>query len=191
MLDRFGELLVPLTPPEVGADLVGFIRHTDLFEPDNGIAGALVDLEGVGTVMTDSTGFYIFDELDPGTYSICASATDYVEGCRTKTVELDAVNWGSILLERESGDDDDDDDDTPADDDDSAADDDDSAADDDDSGEEPPPNTNEDDRGWDPAACACSAADSLGGGAPYQGLLLFLGLCLVCTLRRQPTQPRS
>ncbi|MCS5679006.1 MAG: N-acetylmuramoyl-L-alanine amidase, partial [Acidimicrobiales bacterium] len=119
-------------PPEPeGADLVGFIRHTDLFEPANGIAGAVVDLDGVGAVMTDSTGFYTFDELDPGTYSICARASGYVEGCRTKTVELNAVNWGSILLEADTGDDDD----TTTDDDDTTTDDDDTTTDDDDSGE--------------------------------------------------------
>jgi len=187
VLDRFGELLVPLTPPEVGAELVGFIRHTNLLEPQHGIAGAVVDLDGVGTVMTDNTGFYTFAELDPGTYSICARADGYTEGCRDKTVELDAVNWGSILLERDGGDDDDD---TTADDDDSAADDDDSAADDDDSGEEPPPNTNEDDPDWDAAACACSAGDSLGEATPYPPFLLIFGLCFVGTLRRQPTTPR-
>jgi hypothetical protein len=180
ILDRFDELLQPLDPTIDTADLVGYIRHTDLFEPANGIAGAVVDLDGVGSVTADSTGFYTFEELDPGTYSICARASGYVEGCRTKAVEFDAVNWGSILLEVDGGDDDDTGDDD---------DDDDSAGDDDDTGEEPPPIIGEDDPGFETAACACTA--SAPHGPDSSGLALLLLLALGLGRSRKPTRDRK
>ena len=127
VLDRFDELLEPLGATDL-ADLVGYIRHTDLFEPENGIGGATVEVLGLGTTLADNEGFYTFEEIDPGAYTICAEASGYAENCREKTVELDEVNWGSILLEPLSGDDDD----TADDDDSSETDDDDSSETDDD-----------------------------------------------------------
>ena len=153
------------------AELVGFIRHTDLFEPENGISGATVTVEGLEPVTADAEGFYEFHDLQPGQYTICAEAPGYESSCREKTVELDAVNWGSILLEVDaSGDDDDaagDDDDASGDDDDSSGDDDDSSEGDDDD------STDDDDAQEWRQACSCSV-DSRAGARSVPGLLLLL-----------------
>jgi len=129
VLDRFDELLEPLGAIDT-AELVGYIRHTDLLEPSYGITGAKVEVLGQDEMTADATGFYTFTGLSPATYTICAEAPGYLDNCREKAVELDSVNWGSILLEREPGDDDD------ASDDDDSGDDDDSSGDDDDSGDD-------------------------------------------------------
>ena len=124
-----GENTVDLT------ELVGYIRHTDIYDASAGISGATVSIDGHGTAQADSAGYYVFDEIPPGTWTICANASGYAENCRTKTVQADLTNWGSILLEPSLGDDDDtsgDDDDDTSGDNQSIVDDDDTSGDNDD-----------------------------------------------------------
>ncbi len=90
--------------------LVGYIRHTDLFDAQYGISGATVSISGVGNTTTDSAGFYEFDPIDPGSYTVCADAAGYDQACDTKAVTVDITNWKSILMTAAAGDDDDDDD---------------------------------------------------------------------------------
>ena len=60
--------------PSTG-DLVGYIRHTDLYEPAYGIAGATVTVSGgVGTTTTDSAGFYTLSGVTAGSFDVCATA---------------------------------------------------------------------------------------------------------------------
>ena len=169
--DYYMDLIGGSSVPPDTTELVGYIRHTDLYESDYGISGATVSIDGVGSVPTNVDGFYSFDDIAPGIYDICATAFGYEEGCRNKTVEGNVTNWGSILLEPDAGDDDDD----ATTDDDDATDDDDDATDDDD----------DDDPVVDSARRSytsrrgCSA--SIGGGdAPATAaLLLLLGAGLV------------
>ena len=123
-----GENTVDLT------ELVGYIRHTDLYEPSYGIPSATVTVDGMSPVTADNSGYYVVDTIAPGTYTICASAAGYEEGCTTKTIQADLTNWGSILLEPASGDDDD----TP-----------DDAGDDDTGDDDTPDDTGDDDTGDD------------------------------------------
>ncbi len=155
-----GENTIDLT------ELVGYIRHTDLYDSSAGIAGATVTIDGHGTAQADSDGYYVFDEIPPGTWTVCANANGYDSNCRTKTVEADLTNWASILLEPSLGDDEDDDTRGDDDDDTSSDDDDDTSSDDDDSTPEPasdnpdPGFDSEDDdssRGRDRSGCACSS----------------------------------
>ena len=131
-----------VTPPDP-TNLVGYVRHTDLYDSANGVSGATVDVSGMGTTTTSSSGYYAFNDINPGTYQVCADASGYTETCISKVVAPEITNWGSVLIVEDTGDDDDstpdpvDDDDTtpdPVDDDDTTPepDDDDATADDDD-----------------------------------------------------------
>jgi MYXO-CTERM domain-containing protein len=127
---------------EDATELVGFIRHTDLYNADYGIAGATVSIAGVGSATADGSGFYEFPDITAGTYDVCAVAPGYQQACMSKTVEAGLTNWRSIVLTAEpaSGDDDDDaEEPTPSGDDDSTeepASGDDDAADDDAAGDD-------------------------------------------------------
>ena len=138
--DLFMSLLGATNPPDP-TNLVGYIRHTELFEPAYGIAGATVSAPGLGSTTTSGSGYYQFNDITPDTYVVCADATGYQQGCTTKVVAPEITNWGSILLEPEVVADDDDtapdDDDTAPDDDDTSIDDDDTSIDDDDTIEPP------------------------------------------------------
>ncbi|MBJ95640.1 MAG: hypothetical protein CMP23_14350 [Rickettsiales bacterium] len=168
-------------------ELVGYVRHTDIYEASYGIANATVTISGHGTTQADPSGYYVFDPIPPGTWEICARAEGYEENCRSKTVEADITNWGSILLAPGSpGDDDDslgDDDDTsgndnPADDDDTSGNND--PTDDDDTSDDTtgqPPFS--DDEEADSEAnqrsrngCACANASTT-SATPLPGLLLL------------------
>ncbi len=132
--------------PSTG-DLVGYIRHTDLYEPAYGIAGSTVTVSGgVGTTTTDSAGFYSLSGVAAGSFDVCATAPGYLETCETKTIQSGITNWKSMLLNSApSGDDDDDDDD---DDDGAPGDDDDTTAESDDDDATDPP-ANDDDAAGD------------------------------------------
>ncbi|MCO4772773.1 MAG: N-acetylmuramoyl-L-alanine amidase, partial [Deltaproteobacteria bacterium] len=95
--------------PSTG-DLVGYIRHTDLYEPTYGIAGATVTVSGGnGTQTTDSAGYYSLPGITAGTFDVCATAPGYGQTCETKTVAVGVTNWKSMLLTPVPvGDDDDD-----------------------------------------------------------------------------------
>jgi len=176
-------------------ELVGYVRHTDLYEAAYGIAGTQVSISGFGTVATDSSGHYVFDEIPPGTWNVCANASGYSSNCRTKTVEADLTNWASILLQPGTGDDDtagDDDDDTAGDDDDTAGDDDTAAAGDDDTAAAGDDDTavaddddsdgggfDDDDDGNDRRrsrqnGCSCAASGVSASGSAWLGLVLVV-----------------
>ncbi len=167
-------------------ELVGYVRHTDLYEADYGVASATVSIDGVGFELTDGSGFYTFDEIGPGDYTICANAPGYQETCRTKTVEFNVTNWGSILIEEAEGDDADDVADDDDDDDTSVSDDDDSEpeGDDDDSDEPADDDDGEDDDDDDEAVVDADrssyvsrrggCAATIGGGEAAGTLALAL-----------------
>lgn len=79
-------------------ELVGFVRHTELTCTTCGIAGATVDAGALGTATTDASGYYSFDNINAGTYTVCATAPGYAEGCDTKTVQAGITNWKSLVL---------------------------------------------------------------------------------------------
>jgi N-acetyl-anhydromuramyl-L-alanine amidase AmpD len=183
-----GENTVDLT------ELVGYIRHTDLYDTSAGIAGATVSIDGHGTTQADSAGYYVFDEIPPGTWTICASASGYDNNCITKTVQADLTNWGSILLELALGDDDDtsgDDDDTSGDDDDTSGDDDDTSGDDDDTTwDDDDSSGDEEAAGRDRNGCG-GCATSQKRITPASWLLLLPLLSLVSRRRRSARAPQN
>ena len=63
----------PPPPPPGLANLYG--RVTDA-ETGNPVSGVLVNLNGL-SLSTDSNGDYLFEELDPGSYSISFSKEGY------------------------------------------------------------------------------------------------------------------
>jgi hypothetical protein len=68
--------MAPDTPPDVPTDpeksmLYGYILTQGNQQP---ISGATVSLDGYGSTTTSSTGFYLFNNIDPGQYTITASA---------------------------------------------------------------------------------------------------------------------
>jgi hypothetical protein len=150
------------TPPVQPTNLVGYIRHTDLYDAAYGIAGATVDVPGIGSTTTNADGYYSFNDTIDGQFTICASAPGYAEDCRLKDVVPEITNWGSILLDVDPGDDDDAGDDDAGDDDagdDDAGDDD---AGDDDAGDD---DAGDDDAGDDDAGDDDDAPNPVLGGA--------------------------
>jgi hypothetical protein len=180
-------------------NLVGYIRHTDLYEAAYGIGGATVTVDGgIGSTTAGSDGYYSFSDIDPGDYNICANASGYAEGCRAKTVEEGITNWGSLLLEPGGDDDDDAVDDDDAGDDDVA--DDDDQVDDDDQMDDDDVQTDDDDAATDDddaavggeresslttprRGCRSDLSTAAPDGSPLGLLLLLAGTCLV--LRRR------
>jgi MYXO-CTERM domain-containing protein len=182
-------------------ELVGYIRHTDLYDSSAGIGGATVAIDGHGTAYADSTGYYVFDEIPPGTWDVCASASGYETNCRSKTVEADLTNWASILLEPAVGDDDDtagdDDDDTASGDDDTASGDDDTASGDDDtSGDDPEDSdsgfdSDEDDSGSSRDRNGCNCSTGQNRDSPSGWVLLLAAFIPLVARRRRSSPPAT
>jgi hypothetical protein len=68
--------MAPDAPPDVPTEpeksmLYGYILTQGSQQP---ISGATVSLDGYGSTTTSSTGFYLFNNIDPGQYTITASA---------------------------------------------------------------------------------------------------------------------
>ncbi|MFA5408900.1 MAG: carboxypeptidase-like regulatory domain-containing protein, partial [Bacilli bacterium] len=68
--------MAPDAPPDVPTEpeksmLYGYIQTQGSQQP---ISGATVSLDGYGSTTTSSTGFYLFNNVTPGSYSITASA---------------------------------------------------------------------------------------------------------------------
>lgn len=94
----------------VKASLVGFVRVDDVFE-GVGIAGATVTLDNGRTATTDADGYYEIDELDPGFYTVTATAEGYEPASDDKEIESEGGTWWKSLALTASttqGDDDDD-----------------------------------------------------------------------------------
>ncbi|HHY08642.1 MAG TPA: carboxypeptidase regulatory-like domain-containing protein [Corynebacteriales bacterium] len=70
-------------PPDGEYTVYGYISTKDAQRP---LPGATVTLSGVGTTTTTSTGFYRFDNVAPGTYTLSASAPTHTTTSDTITV---------------------------------------------------------------------------------------------------------
>ncbi len=79
------------------ADLVGFIREDDIYT-GAAIPGATVRLSTGQATSADGDGFYRFEDLEVGTYTVTASADCYASASKTKTLEPGIDNWASIAL---------------------------------------------------------------------------------------------
>lgn len=84
-------LMIPSTSPDYPTEpektaLYGYVVTQGSQQP---IQGGTVSLEGVGSTTTSSTGFYIFNNITPATYSITASATQH--DTLTESVTADAT----------------------------------------------------------------------------------------------------
>jgi len=79
------------------ASLVGYVRENDIYT-GTGIPGAEVRLDSGRSTSTDGNGFYRFDNLEVGTYTVTASAPCYSSGSKTRTLEPGIDNWASIAL---------------------------------------------------------------------------------------------
>ncbi|RME26508.1 MAG: PEGA domain-containing protein [Deltaproteobacteria bacterium] len=77
----------------------GILKGVVYREPDlqDWIAGAEVTLEGGPTVVFDGQTPWQF-ELEPGTYTVYATAPGYNRGSKTRTVVAGEVVWGSVGL---------------------------------------------------------------------------------------------
>ncbi len=81
----------PDAPPDVPVEegnstLYGYAITQGSQQP---ISGATVSLNGYGSTTTSSTGFYLFNNVTPGTYNISASAT--LHDTLTESVTVDAT----------------------------------------------------------------------------------------------------
>ncbi len=79
--------------------LLGFVREGDIYA-GSAIAGATVTLQPVGlTATTDANGLYVFENVEPGDYTVTASAQGYASASAAKHVEPGVDNWASIALQ--------------------------------------------------------------------------------------------
>ena len=80
------------TPPENTTEgktmLYGYLITQGSSQP---IPGATVTLSGIGSTTTSSTGSYLFNNIDPGTYSISASAPNHDPITESVTAEITAT----------------------------------------------------------------------------------------------------
>lgn len=89
----FGGDCAPVAP------LTGILKGVVYREPDlaDRIAGATVSLQDGTTTVASATGYWEF-ELEPGTYTVTASAEGYEPASTTRTVGAGDEVWGSIGL---------------------------------------------------------------------------------------------
>ncbi|HVO29264.1 MAG TPA: N-acetylmuramoyl-L-alanine amidase [bacterium] len=80
------------------ATLVGYVRAGDIYT-GTPIVGATVTIDGGLTATTDANGYYEFDNLDLGTYTVTATAPGYAAGVDSKVVDSASTFWKSIALE--------------------------------------------------------------------------------------------
>jgi len=62
------------------------------------ISGATVTLDGVSSTTTSSTGFYIFNNVTPATYSITATATNHDSVTESVTLEANTTTQHNLAL---------------------------------------------------------------------------------------------
>lgn len=93
----------------VKSRLVGYVREGDIYEGFP-IAGATIELDNGRTTTSDADGYYEIDDLEPGLYTVTATAPGYDEGVDEKDLESPGnTYWKSFaLVASSSGDDDDD-----------------------------------------------------------------------------------
>ncbi len=72
------------------------VNPADAADLSRGIAGATVKVGGK-TLVTDATGQFSAD-LQPGTYTVSASAAGYVDGTVSRMVAAGQLIWGSVGL---------------------------------------------------------------------------------------------
>lgn len=95
---------------ELKAKMVGYVRVDDIYD-GTPVANATVDLGDGRTATTDADGYYEIGELDPGLYTVRASAEGFDEAVDEKEIESSGgIWWKSLALsasEVSTGDDDD------------------------------------------------------------------------------------
>jgi len=89
----------PDAPPDVPTEpeksmLYGYIQTQGSQQP---IPGAIVSLDGYGSTTTSSTGFYLFNNVTPGTYDISASAPLHTTLSEPVTVDATATQHNLAL----------------------------------------------------------------------------------------------
>lgn len=91
--------MAPDAPPDVPTEpeksmLYGYILTQGSQQP---ISGATVSLDGYGSTTTSSTGFYLFNNVTPGSYSISASAPLHDALSEPVTVDATATQHNLAL----------------------------------------------------------------------------------------------
>ncbi len=81
----------------VGGTIIGAVRDTDIYNGPN-LVGATVWIEQTGeTTIVADDGFYRFEDVPFGTYTMRATYPGYAEGTCTKSTSS-ATDWCSIAL---------------------------------------------------------------------------------------------
>ena len=88
--------LTPLVSP---GSIVGHVTNSST---SAAISGATVTLTGGQSTQTDATGYYAFNNLAPGSYTVTASATGYQPGIKTTTVNSGGTSTVDFALQPSS-----------------------------------------------------------------------------------------
>ena len=78
--------------------LKGFVRDTDITDPDANLVGAQVTLATGATATTGATGLYTFTDVPVGDVTVTAEHPGYGSASRTVYVSAGDTTWGSIAL---------------------------------------------------------------------------------------------
>ena len=87
------------------ASLTGVVAEEDIYDGPR-LVGASVWIEGVASTTTDAEGYYLFEGLASGSYTVHAVADGYLEGTCSKTIDESTTFWCSIALQVDPGGDD-------------------------------------------------------------------------------------
>jgi len=94
--DTIDLYLIPTTIPYIGTALAGIVTDADTC---NAIPHAQVNLPGYSSTTTSPTGYFFFDDIEPGTYNITATASGYLPSSEyTLTLEDGLLGWQHITL---------------------------------------------------------------------------------------------
>ena len=80
-----------------GGDLMGFVKASDIYTGAP-IGGATITLNTGESTTSDGSGFYLFEDLAEGTYTLQVSASGYATATTSDWVAANATNWESVSL---------------------------------------------------------------------------------------------
>ncbi|OIP36169.1 MAG: hypothetical protein AUK47_15570 [Deltaproteobacteria bacterium CG2_30_63_29] len=85
------------TGPVPVTSLVGFVREGSI-QTGTGIASAQVELDTGQSTLADASGYYVFEDVDPGVRTVSATAAGYIPTSGTKQVLSGIKNWASLAM---------------------------------------------------------------------------------------------
>ena len=91
--DRYMDLINGIDEPNPSAELLGVVAVEDIYTGER-LSGVTVTLDQTGeTDKTDADGWYVFDGLSAGTWSVTVKVDGYETGTCSKDITTDSGQW--------------------------------------------------------------------------------------------------